>query len=112
MLVGEPPKGLYFIAEDSVFLATEDHAKFAELNETDFFGEGSIITSTERSKNVYAMQDCSLLLLETPLVLSEINREAPLVKLVLHHIFNLLELMNKLRFSHLEGAAPEESEKE
>lgn len=105
-LVGEPPKGLYFIAKGSVFLTTEDHAKFAELYETDFFGEGSIITSTDRSKNVYAMEDCSLLLLERQLVLEEINRETPLVKLVLSHIFNLLELMNQLRFSHLEGAPP------
>ena len=107
-LVGEPPKGLYFIAKGSVFLTTEDHARFAELHETDFFGEGSIITSTHRSKNVYAMEDCTLLLLETQHVLNEINREAPLVQLVLHHIFNLLELMNQLRFAHLEGAPPEE----
>ena len=58
-LVGEPPKGLYFIAKGSVFLTTDEHAKFAELYETDFFGEGSIITSTSRSKNVYALEDCS-----------------------------------------------------
>ena len=107
-LVGEPPKGLYFIAKGSVFLTTEDHAKFAELYETDFFGEGSIITSTNRSKNVYAMEDCSLLLLEKQLVLDEIRSEIPLVKLVLSHIFNLLELMNQLRFSHLEGVPPED----
>ena len=49
-LQGEPPKGLYFIAKGSVFLTTEDHAKVAELYETDFFGEGSIVTSTDRSK--------------------------------------------------------------
>ena len=54
------------------------------------------------------MEDCTLLLLETQRVLDEINREAPLVQLVLHHIFNLLELMNQLRFAHLEGAPPEE----
>ena len=107
-LVGEPPKGLYFIAKGSAFLTTEDHAKFAELHETDFFGEGSVITSTDRSKNAYAMDDCSLLLLETQHVLEEINRESPLVKLVLNHIFNLLELMNQLRFSHLEGVPPED----
>ena len=34
-LVGEPPKGLYFIAEGSVYLTTEEHARFAELYETD-----------------------------------------------------------------------------
>mgnify|MGYP001476725442 CR=1 FL=1 len=56
------------------------------------------------------MEDCSLLLLETHQVLDEINREAPLVKLVLHHIFNLLELMNRLRFDHLEGVAPEDDD--
>ena len=109
-MVGEPPKGLYFIAKGSVFLTTEEHAKFAELYETDFFGEGSIITSTNRSKNVYAMEDCSLLLLEKQLVLDEIRSEIPLVKLVLSHIFNLLELMNQLRFSHLEGVAPEDDD--
>ena len=75
---------------------------------TDFFGEGSIITSTARSKNVYAMEDCSLLLLEKQQVLDEVNGETPLVKLVLSHIFNLLELMNQLRFSHLEGVPPED----
>ena len=107
-LVGEPPKGLYFIEKGAVFLTTEDHARFAELYETDFFGEGSIITSTARSKNVYAMEDCSLLLLEKQRVLDEINRETPLVKLALSHIFNLLELMNQLRFSHLEGVPPED----
>lgn len=53
------------------------------------------------------MEDCSLLLLEKQLVLDEIRSEIPLVKLVLIHIFNLLELMNQLRFSHLEGVPPE-----
>ena len=107
-LVGEPPKGLYFIEKGSVFLTTEDHARLGELHETDFFGEGSIITSTARSKNVYAMEDCSLLLLEKQQVVDEVNGETPLVKLVLSHIFNLLELMNQLRFSHLEGLPPED----
>jgi hypothetical protein len=46
-------------------------------------------------------------LLEKQLVLDEIRSEIPLVKLVLSHIFNLLELMNQLRFSHLEGVPPE-----
>ena len=56
------------------------------------------------------MEDCSLLLLEKQLVLDEIRSESPLVKLVLGHIFNLLELMNQLRFSHLEGVAPEDDD--
>ena len=38
-LVGEPSKGLCFIAKDSVFLTTSDHARFEELHETDFFLE-------------------------------------------------------------------------
>ena len=89
------------------FTETDINKTLNNLYETDFFGEGSIITSTNRSKNVYAMEDCSLLLLEKQLVLDEIRSEIPLVKLVLSHIFNLLELMNQLRFSHLEGVPPE-----
>ena len=52
----------------------------------------------------------ALSLLENRLVLEEIRSEIPLVKLVLSHIFNLLELMNQLRFSHLEGVAPEDDD--
>ena len=53
------------------------------------------------------MEDCSLLLYEKRLVLDEIHSEVPLVKIALGHILNLLELTNKLRFSHIEGVPPE-----
>ena len=106
-LVGEPPKGLYFIEKGSVFLTTEDHARLGSFMRRIFF-ERFYHYVHRQKQNVYAMEDCSLLLLEKQQVLDEVNGETPLVKLVLSHIFNLLELMNQLRFSHLEGVPPED----
>ena len=71
ILVGEPPKGLYFIEKGAVFLTTEDHARFAELYEVGFFWRGFY----HHVHRFYAMEDCSLLLLEKQRVLDEINRE-------------------------------------
>jgi hypothetical protein len=41
------------------------------------------------------------MLLDAATVRQEIDRESPLVQLVLLNILNVLELMNQLRFSHL-----------
>lgn len=99
--IGQPAKGLYFIAEGSVYLTTARNARFAELGETDFFGESSLLPSGHHGKNVYAKSDCSIMLLDAATVKQEIERETPLVKLVLVNILNVLELMNQLRFNHL-----------
>lgn len=99
--IGQSAQGLYFIAEGAVYLTTARNAKFAELRETDFFGEISLLSSGRRGKNVYAQTDCSVLLLDAATVRQEVERESPLVRLVLLNILNVLELMNQLRFSHL-----------
>lgn len=99
--IGESAEGLYFIAEGTVYLTTARNAKFAELHETDFFGEASLLSSGRRSKNIYAKTDCSVLLLDAATVKQEVARESPLVQLILLNILNVLELMNQLRFSHL-----------
>ncbi len=99
--IGEEAKGLYFISEGSVYLTTARGAKFAELHETDFFGETSLLSSGRHGKNVHAKTDCSVMLLDAATVRQEVDRESPLVQLVLLNILNVLELMNQLRFSHL-----------
>jgi hypothetical protein len=99
--IGEEAKGLYFISEGSVYLTTARGAKFAELRETDFFGETSLLSSGRHGKNVHAKTDCSVMLLDAATVRQEVDRESPLVQLVLLNILNVLELMNQLRFSHL-----------
>lgn len=99
--IGEEAKGLYFISEGSVYLTTARGAKFAELRETDFFGETSLLSSGRHGKNVYAKTNCSVMLLDADTVRQEVKRESPLVQLVLVNILNVLELMNQLRFSHL-----------
>ena len=93
--------GLYFIAEGSVYLTTARNARFAELRETDFFGETSLLSSGRHGKNVYAKSDCSVMLLDAVSVRQEVERESPLVQLVLLNILRVLELMNQLRFHHL-----------
>jgi len=99
--IGDAAKGLYFIDEGSVYLTTLRNAKFATLQETDFFGEASLISASNHTKNAYAETDSSLLLLTPEAVEAEVNRETALVKLVLSNILRVLELMNQLRFSHL-----------
>ena len=99
--IGDRAEGLYFIEQGRVCLTTARNARFAELTETDFFGETSLLTSDSRSKNIYAETDCSLLLLDLKTVEAEVDAESPLVKLVLVNILNVLELMNRLRFAHL-----------
>ena len=99
--IGDRAEGLYFIEQGRVCLTTARNARFAELTETDFFGETSLLTSDRRSKNIYAETDCSLLLLDLTTVEAEVDAESPLVKLVLVNILNVLELMNRLRFAHL-----------
>ena len=99
--IGEEAKGLYFISEGAVYLTTERHTRFAELRETDFFGESSLLSSGRHRKNVYAKSDCSVMLLDAAAVRAEVQRESPLVRLVLLNILNVLELMNQLRFKHL-----------
>ena len=99
--IGDAAKGLYFIEEGSVYLTTLRNAKFATLQETDFFGEASLISASNHTKNACAETDCSLLLLTPEAVEAEVNRETALVKLVLSNILRVLELMNQLRFSHL-----------
>ena len=99
--IGEEAKGLYFISEGSVYLTTARGAKFAELRETDFFGETSLLSSGRHGKNVYARTNCSVMLLDADTVRQEVKRESSLVQLVLVNILNVLELMNQLRFSHL-----------
>jgi hypothetical protein len=99
--IGEEAKGLYFISEGDVYLTTARGAKFAELRETDFFGETSLLSSGRHGKNVYARTDCSVMLLDAATVRQEVERESPLVQLVLLNMLNVLELMNQLRFSHL-----------
>lgn len=103
---GDPPKGLYFINKGSVLLATEKYATKAYLYETDFFGERSIIASENRSTNAFAEEDTSLLLLDSSIVQRELSSESPLVQLSVLQVLRQLELMNKLRFSHLEGVPP------
>ena len=99
--IGEDAKGLYFISEGAVYLTTERHTRFAELRETDFFGESSLLSSGRHRKNVYAKSDCSVMLLDAAAVRAEVQRESPLVRLVLLNILNVLELMNQPRFKHL-----------
>lgn len=99
--IGEEAMGLYFIAEGSVYLTTARNARFAELRETDFFGETSLLSSGRHGKNVYAKSDCSVMLLDAVSVRQEVERESPLVQLVLLNILRVLELMNQLRFHHL-----------
>ena len=103
--IGERAEGLYFIERGRVYLTTARNARFAELAETDFFGETSLLTSDRRSKNIYAETDCSVLLLDRKAVEAEIDAESPLVKLVLANILNVLELMNRLRFAHLNASS-------
>lgn len=103
---GDPPKGLYFINKGSVLLATEKYATKAYLYETDFFGERSIIASENRGTNAFAEEDTSLLLLDSSIVQRELSSESPLVQLSVLQVLRQLELMNKLRFSHLEGVPP------
>ena len=103
--IGERAEGVYFIERGRVYLTTARNARFAELAETDFFGETSLLTSDRRSKNIYAETDCSVLLLDRKTVKAEIDAESPLVKLVLVNILNVLELMNRLRFAHLNASS-------
>lgn len=102
--IGQEAKGLYFIAEGAVYLTTERNARFAELRETDFFGETSLLSSGLHGKSVYAKKDCSVMLLDVATVRKEVERESPLVQLVLLNILNVLELMNQLRFNHLSSS--------
>ena len=99
--IGDPAMGLYFIERGQVYLTTGRRARFAELRETDFFGETSLLTSDRRGKNIYAKTDCSVLLLDRVTFQSIIEKESALVKLVLINIITVLEHMNRLRFDHL-----------
>lgn len=99
--IGQEAKGLYFIVEGAVYLTTARNARFAELRETDFFGETGLLSSGRHGKNVYAKEDCSVMLLDAATVRTEVERESPLVQLVLLNILTVLELMNQLRFNHL-----------
>ena len=102
--IGDPAKGLYFIERGQVYLTTAKGARFAELGETDFFGETSLLTSDRRGKNIYAKTDCSVLLLDRAAFQSIIEKESALVKLVLINIIQVLEHMNRLRFDHLNSS--------
>jgi len=99
--IGDASGGLYLIEEGSVYLTTLRNAKFATLKETDFFGEASLISASTHTKNAFAETDCSLLLVTPEAVEAEVKRETALVRLVLRNILSVLELMNQLRFSHL-----------
>ena len=99
--IGDHAMGLYFIERGQVYLTTARRARFAELRETDFFGETSLLTSDRRGKNIYAKTDCSVLLLDRVTFQSIIEKESALVKLVLINIITVLEHMNRLRFDHL-----------
>ena len=103
--IGDPAVGLYFIEQGQVYLTTARSARFAELGETDFFGETSLLTSHRRGKNIYAKTDCSVLLIDRKTVQAEINKESALVKLVLVNVLHLLDLMNRLRFDHLNSSS-------
>ena len=108
--IGDRAEGLYFIERGRVYLTTARNARFAELTETDFFGETSLLTSDRRSKNIYAETDCSVLLLDRKTVEAEVDAESPLVKLVLANILTVLELMNRLRFAHLNASSFHEAD--
>ena len=51
-----------------------------------------------------------MLLLDRKMVEAEVDAESPLVKLVLVNILNVLELMNRLRFAHLNVSSFHEAE--
>ncbi|GIR82498.1 MAG: hypothetical protein CM15mP84_02460 [Cellvibrionales bacterium] len=51
-----------------------------------------------------------MLLLDRKMVEAEVDAESPLVKLVLVNILNVLELMNRLRFAHLNASSFHEAE--
>jgi len=46
-----------------------------------------------------------VLLLDRKTVEAEVNAESPMVKLVLVNILTVLELMNRLRFAHLNASS-------
>ena len=108
--IGDRAEDLYFIERGRVYLTTARNARFAELTETDFFGETSLLTSDRRSKNIYAETDCTVLQLDRKTVEAEVDAEPPLVKLVLVNILNVLELMNRLRFAHLNASSFHEAD--
>ena len=103
--IGDPAVGLYFIEQGQVYLTTARSARFAELGDTDFFGETALLTAHRHGKNIYAQTDCSLLLVDRQTVQAEIHEESALVKLVLVNILHLLDLMNRLRFDHLNSSS-------
>jgi len=116
---GQDADRLYFIQKGAVTLYTDNNAEIAQLGETDFFGERSLIKGVPRASYACAEEDCSLLVLEADQVRAEITDESLLVQLSLLAVLKRMHLMNQLRFSHIFrdpseriDAAPEEASDE
>lgn len=91
----------YFIQKGSVSLYTENNAEIAQLGETDFFGERSLIKGVPRASYACTEEDCTLLVLEADQVRAEIVDEPLLVQLSILAVLKRMHLMNQLRFSHI-----------
>lgn len=98
---GQLADRFFFIQKGAVSLYTENNAEIAQLGETDFFGERSLIKGVPRASYACTEEDCTLLVLEADQVRAEIVDETLLVQLSVLGVLKRMHLMNQLRFSHI-----------
>ncbi len=98
---GDVSDRFYFINKGVVALYTEKSAEIAQLGETDFFGERSLLKGVSRAYYACAEVDTMLLELEADQVRASIIGESLLVRLSILAVLKRMHLMNQLRFSHI-----------
>jgi CRP-like cAMP-binding protein len=88
---------MFFIESGSVRITSNENKVMANLGVGGCFGESALFDDRLRTNQVIATSETNLLVINREQVEREVNKEPPIVRLIVLLLIKRLEIMNTLR---------------
>jgi hypothetical protein len=95
--VGATPAEIFFIESGSVRITSNENKVLANLGVGECFGESALFDNRLRTHQITANSKTNLLVIDREQVEIEVNKEPPIVRLIVLILIKRLEIMNTLR---------------
>ena len=95
--VGSVSTKMFFIEAGSVQIVSQEKTVLANLGDGECFGESALFDDKPRGAGVIASRKTNLLVIDREQLQIEVNKEPPMVRLIVLLLIKQLEVMNILR---------------